>query len=94
MTYAELCDELFAAIENFLDDQDHDLDYESNGNICEITMPNGTQLVINRQPPMEEIWLAAKSGGYHFRYVDGSWHDTRDHTEFFARLTECLAAQE
>lgn len=90
-SYAQLCDELFARLEELLDERADDLDYESNGSICEVTLGNGDALVINRQPANEEIWLAAKSGGYHFRHVDGAWQDTRDGAEFFARLRECLA---
>ena len=91
-SYAKLCDELFSRLEELLDELEESADYESNGSICEITLASGNTLVINRQPANEEIWLAAKSGGYHFRYVDGAWLDTRDGAEFFARLDECLKA--
>ena len=88
--YADLCDSLFARLEELLEkDYDH-LDYESNGEICEIDAPTGP-VIINRQPPIEEIWMAAKSGGYHFRYNGTAWIDTRDGTELFARLAICLA---
>ena len=93
MNYAELCDELFEQLEEHLDNHDVELDYESNNNICEITLANGTQLIVNRQPPVEEIWLAAKSGGYHFKYADGKWHDTRNDTEFFTCLNDCIKQQ-
>ena len=92
-SYPELCEELFAQIEGLLDGITEDIDYESNGAICEVTLTDGSKLVINRQPPVEEIWLAAKSGGYHFRYEAGQWVDTRDGTNFFDRLNTCLALQ-
>ena len=89
--YAELCEAFFADLEDFLDRQEGDLDYENNGDICEVTTEGGTKLVINRQPPVKEIWLAAKSGGYHFKHDGDNWIDTRDGTEFFIRLAGCLA---
>ncbi len=88
--YATLCEDLFTRLEDFLDEQENDLDYESNGDICEITLADSSKLIINRQPPVQEIWLAAKSGGYHFAYRDNQWSDTRDGMDFFTRLTICL----
>ena len=88
--YATLCEELFSQLEDFLDNLDEDLDYESNGDICEITLHDNHKLIINRQPPVQEIWLAAKSGGYHFAYRNQQWIDTRDGADFFTRLKNCL----
>ena len=89
-SYNENCEAFFAKLEDYLDNLEDDIDYESNGEICEITLASGVKLIVNRQPPVEEIWLAAKSGGYHFRFNEGNWFDTRDNTEFFARLQICL----
>ena len=88
--YARLCDKLFAWLEEFLDSHASDPDYESNGEICEITCANGSQIVINRQPASREIWLAAKSGGFHFRHDGNDWIDTRDGKPFGERLEKCL----
>ena len=45
--------------------------------------------MVNKQPPLHEIWLAARNGGFHFKLDDGgAWRDTRDGVEFFARLSE------
>ena len=89
--YASLCEALFEQVEDILDGLDDDVDYESNGDICEVTTADGSKIVINRQPPVKEIWLAAKSGGYHFKHDGDRWVDTRGGTEFFARLESCLA---
>lgn len=93
MSYPQLCEDFFARLEEHLDEHDTELDYESNGSICDITLANGTQLIVNRQPPVEEIWLAAKSGGFHFRHQAGNWCDTRNGTEFFVCLDNCIADQ-
>ncbi|MCY4324995.1 MAG: iron donor protein CyaY [Betaproteobacteria bacterium] len=88
--YAQRCDEFFAWLEELLDEHAGVADYESNGQICEITCTGGSQIVINRQPANQEIWLAAKSGGFHFRHDGTDWIDTRDGKPFGERLEECL----
>lgn len=89
-SYAELCDELFAQLDDYLEGRGDDLDYESNGAICEITLLSGAKVIINRQPPAQEVWLAAKSGGYHYRHDGSQWVDTRDGSTLFNRLDSCL----
>jgi CyaY protein len=49
--------------------------------------------VVNLQKPLQEVWLAARSGGYHFRLVDGRWVDTKTQAEFFAQLSRCASEQ-
>ena len=88
--YARLCDEFFAWLEEFLDEHASEPDYESNGQICEITCTDGSQIVINRQPANREIWLAARSGGFHFRHDGRDWIDTRDGRSIGERLGECI----
>lgn len=90
-SYAQLCEDFFAGLEDYLDGLEDSVDYESNGDICEITTEAGAKIVINRQPPVREIWLAAKSGGYHFKHDGDRWLDTREGTEFFERLGRCLS---
>ena len=55
--------------------------------------PDGSTIVVNTQPPLHELWLAAKSGGRHFRHEAGRWVDTRDGTEFFAALSRSAGEQ-
>jgi CyaY protein len=45
------------------------------------------------QKPLQEIWLASKRGGYHFKFVDGHWHDTKTQAELFAHLSTCASEQ-
>ena len=83
-------DTLFAHIENELDAYDFDCLY--SGNVLTIEAENGTQIIVNRHTPNQELWIAAKSGGYHFAYQNGAWLATRDQSEFFAVLNEALSA--
>lgn len=90
--YLGLTDELFRGLEQDLEAAD--LDYElAPGGILEIEFDDGSKIVINRQTPMREIWVAAKSGGFHYRWQDGGWRDTRAGDEFFAALSAMASGQ-
>ncbi|MEO3692647.1 iron donor protein CyaY [Roseateles paludis] len=71
-----------------------DIDARRTGGMLELSLPNGSKLVLNTQPPLHEIWLAARAGGYHFKWADdGCWRDTRSGAEFFALLSERASEQ-
>ena len=91
--YLTRAEAVLAAIERSLDDTDADIEFERSGNVLTLEFENGTKIIVNLQPPMQEIWIAAKSGGYHFRFVDGKWRDTRNGTEFFAALSDYATQQ-
>ncbi|MDP2759517.1 MAG: iron donor protein CyaY [Sideroxyarcus sp.] len=86
--FNQLADEIFARIEHALDNSD--IDYDSNGSVMEIEFADGSKLIVNRHAPNREIWLAAKSGGFHFAWHDGSWQSQRDGSELFAKLAELV----
>jgi CyaY protein len=75
------------------DRSDADIDNQRTGGMITLTFPNRSQIVINLQKPLHEVWLAAKSGGYHFKWVDGQWQDTKGQGEFFASLSRDASAQ-
>lgn len=83
-------DQLFAHIENELDN--YDFDCLMSGNVLTIEAEDGTQIIVNRHTPNQELWIAAKSGGYHFAWRDHAWLATRDDSEFFAVLNQALSA--
>ena len=71
-----------------------DIDARRTGGMLELSLPNGSKLVLNTQPPLHEIWLAARAGGYHFKWADdGCWRDTRSGVEFFALLSARASEQ-
>ena len=88
--FNELADAVFARIENALDESDVGIDYDSNGSVMEIEFGDGSKLIVNRHVPNREIWLAAKSGGFHFAMQDGRWFSQRDSSELFAKLGELV----
>ena len=63
------------------------------GGVLELEFDDASKMVVNRQGAAREIWIAAKSGGYHFRYDGHRWVDTRDGGELFAALSRMVSAQ-
>jgi CyaY protein len=98
MTESEFNDEIdniIISIEEQLDDLDTEVDYETSSGILTLIMPDNSQIIINRQSANLQLWLAAKSGGYHFAYDNDQkqWINTRDHTTFTDNLNRCLNEQ-
>jgi CyaY protein len=85
-------DAVLARIESSLEDDD-DLDVDLESGILTVTCPDSTRVIVNRQTPNREIWVAARSGGFHFAHRDGQWRDTRGGDELFASLARIIAAQ-
>jgi CyaY protein len=82
-----------AAVDQWLQDDVVDIDSHRTGGLLELSFPNGSKLVLNTQPPLHELWLAARSGGYHYKHVNGRWLDTREGREFFEALSACATEQ-
>jgi CyaY protein len=91
--YLTLAEAALAAVERAVDASDVDIEFERSGNVLTLEFENRTKVIVNLQPPMHELWLAAKAGGFHYKYVDGAWRNTRDGSEFFAALTEYASQQ-
>jgi CyaY protein len=70
-----------------------DLDTHRTGGLLELSFPNGSKLIINTQPPLHELWLASKAGGFHFKRVGPAWLDTRDGSDFFEVLSREASKQ-
>lgn len=72
---------------------DADIDNQRVGGMVTLVFSNGSQIVVNLQKPLHEIWLAARSGGYHFHFDGNQWQDTKGQGEFFARLSRDASVQ-
>ena len=82
------------SIEEAFDASGIDVDLERKGDgILEIEFENGSKIVINSQTPMRQIWVAAKSGGFHFALHGMAWTDTRSGEPLQALLTRVTAEQ-
>lgn len=101
--FSACADEMLAHIENLLDECIADFDHERlPGGVLELEFEQsgGSKIIINRHAAAQEIWIAAKSGGYHFRpealcSADQAlvWRDGRDGLELIERLQRCMSEQ-
>lgn len=95
--YLEAAHAVLARIENrldaWLDADELDTDARRTGGLLEISLPDRSQLIVNLQPPLQEIWLAARAGGHHFHWVGGDWLDTKTGQRFWTVLDAALRAQ-
>ena len=82
-----------ARVDAWLQDDVVDIDTHRTGGLLEMSFPNGSKIILNTQPPLHEIWLAARSGGFHYKFVEGAWRDTRDGRELFEVLSVCASEQ-
>lgn len=89
-----LADAELARIEAALEQCGAEIDIEPKpGGVLEIEFENGTRIIINRHSAAREIWVAAKSGGFHFRPAEGGWRATRDDAELYAMLSTLVSEQ-
>ena len=84
--FIRMSEELFEHIEDQIDENGWDFDCQT------IEAADGTQIIVNRHTPNQELWIAAKSGGYHFAEQNGKWLATRDSRDFYDVLNEALSA--
>lgn len=89
-----ILDTIEGKMDRLNDDDIIDVECKRSGNVLEIEfIQNGSKIIVNSQAPMQEMWVAARAGGYHYRKVDGKWTDTRDGTELFEALSKRVTEQ-
>ncbi|WP_068994243.1 iron donor protein CyaY [Kangiella sediminilitoris] len=92
--FNELMDDTIIAIEEALDELDElDMDYETSGGILTITLENGSKIIINRQTPLKQLWLAAKDGGYHLDWNGDSWLTDKNQEPLETLLNRVMSQQ-
>ena len=85
-------DAVLARIDTALEAHD-ELDFSLEGGVLTVECPGASRIIVNRQTPNREIWVAARSGGFHYAHRDGEWRDTRTSEELFASLARLIKAQ-
>ena len=85
--------EIEDAVEEACDETGADIDYETASGILTLSFTNGSQIIINRQTPLQQIWVAAKQGGFHFDFNSESKQWMCDGKEFYASLSEYCTTQ-
>lgn len=91
--FNELADAVLVRIERSADASGADIECNLNGPVLELEFPDGSQIVVNRHGSNREIWLAAKSGGFHYAYRGGRWISGRDGSELFAKLGDLVTSK-
>ncbi len=97
LEYLDHAERLLAAVERgcdaINDATDVDLDNQRVGGMITLVFRNDSQIVVNLQKPLQEVWLAARSGGYHFQFDGVHWMDSKGNGEFFACLSRDASTQ-
>jgi CyaY protein len=82
-----------AQLDRWLEEDVVDIDAQRTGGLLELVFPDRSRIIINTQPPLHELWLASRAGGFHYRHVAGLWLDTRDGSDFFDVLSREASQQ-
>lgn len=91
--FNQLVETTLAQIEQAIEASGVEIDFETTAGILELEFDNGSKIIINRQSASQELWVAARSGGYHYVWKDGAWRNTRDGSELFAALGRYVSEQ-
>ncbi len=90
--FRELAEGVMRRIEDALDASDADVDSMRSDAVLELEFDDGATVVVSANAPLQQIWVAAPSGGFHYRHDEGRWIDTRSGDELFGALARVLAA--
>lgn len=91
--FLTLAEQTLDAIEAAVEACGADIEVERSGNVLTLELPDRSKVIVNSQTPMRQIWLAARSGGFHYERRGDEWCDTRDGSELFAALSRALSQQ-
>ena len=86
--FHQLVDIQMQNIEEAIDESEADVDYEVTGNVMTLEFEDRSQIIINRQEPMHEIWLASRSGCFHFKLIEDKWTCSKTGMELFEMVKE------
>ncbi len=97
LEFLDQAERLLAGVESSCDrlndHTDADIDNQRVGGMVTLTFPNHSQIVINLQKPLHEVWLAARCGGFHYKFEGALWMDTKGQGEFWESLSRYASEQ-
>jgi CyaY protein len=97
LDYLDRAEALLAKVEASCDrineSTDADIDNQRVGGMVTLTFADRTQIIVNLQKPLQEVWLAARAGGFHYKWDGQAWRDTKTGNEFFADLSRYAGQQ-
>ena len=92
--FNRLADTALKQIETALEKSGADLDFSMvSSGVLEIELDDGSKIIVNRHSAAQEVWVAARSGGFHFRWDGQAWRDTRDSSELMSALSAVITRQ-
>ena len=92
--FNRLADTALKQIETALENSGADLDFSMvSSGVLEIELDDGSKIIVNRHSAAQEVWVAARSGGFHFRWDGQAWRDTRDSSELMSALSAVITRQ-
>jgi CyaY protein len=97
LEYLDRAEAVLASVEASCDrineSTDADIDNQRVGGMITLVFPDRSQIVVNLQKPLQEVWLAARGGGFHYKFDGQCWRDTKGRGEFFADLSHHASEQ-
>jgi CyaY protein len=97
LEYLDRAEALLASVEASCDrineTTDADIDNQRVGGMVTLTFPDRSQIVVNLQKPLQEVWLAARAGGFHYKWTGPGWRDTKGNGDFFVELSRQASQQ-
>ena len=91
--FHQIVDNYLMLIESVLDDAMVDFDYETSSGVLKLAFSDRSQIIVNRQEPLHQIWVATKFDGHHFELRDGQWIDNRSGVEFLSLISNAIERQ-
>ena len=91
--YNLMADELLLAVEEAIEDCGSDIDFESVSGLLTLTFLNKTKIILNKQAPLHEVWVATKYNGHHFSFNNEQWIDKRAGSEFWQFISDAVSKQ-
>lgn len=92
--FHQLADDFYQLLTEKVEVYEDDLDWELNGSVLELEFADESKIIINRQEPLHQIWVATKFNGHHFEYRDSKqWIDNREGGELLSFLEDAIEKQ-
>ena len=91
--YHQMVDDIFIELEERLDECEVDIDYESAGGILTLIFVDQSKIILNKQAPLHQLWVATKFNGHHFNYDQNQWIDERTGAEFWRFMNDAATKQ-
>lgn len=91
--YHQMVDDIFIELEELLDDCEVDIDYESAGGILTLIFEDQSKIILNKQAPLHQLWVATKFNGHHFNFDQDKWIDERTGAEFWEFINNAASKQ-